>query len=61
MSLNENIELIRERINKAALKANRDPKDIKLLAVTKTRSIEAIEDAISNNIEYIGENKVQEA
>jgi len=61
MSLYENIELIRERINKAALKANRDPKDIKLLAVTKTRSIEAIEDAISNNIEYIGENKVQEA
>ncbi len=61
MSLYENIELIRERINKAALKANRDPKDIKLLAVTKTRSIEIIEEAISNNIEFIGENKVQEA
>lgn len=61
MSLYENIELIRERINKAALKVNRDPKDIKLLAVTKTRSIEIIEEAISSNIEFIGENKVQEA
>ncbi len=61
MSLYENIELIRERINKAALKANRDPKDIKLLAVTKTRSIETIKEAISKNIEFIGENKVQEA
>ena len=61
MSLYENIELIRERINKAALKVNRDPKDIKLLAVTKTRSIETIEEALSNNIEFIGENKVQEA
>lgn len=61
MSLNENIEKIRERINKAAIKANRDPVGIKLLAVTKTRSIETIEEALSNNIEFIGENKVQEA
>ena len=61
MSLYENIEIIRERIHNAAIKANRDPKDIKLLAVTKTRSIEIIEEALSNNIEFIGENKVQEA
>lgn len=61
MSLYENIEIIRERVNKAAIKANRDPIDIKLLAVTKTRSIETIEEALSNNIEFIGENKVQEA
>ena len=61
MSLYENIEIIRERIHNAAIKANRDPKDIKLLAVTKTRSIEIIKEALSNNIEFIGENKVQEA
>ena len=61
MTLNENIEIIRERIHNAMIKANRDPKDIKLLAVTKTRSIETIEEALSNNIEFIGENKVQEA
>ena len=61
MSLYENIEIIRERIHNAAIKANRDPKNIKLLAVTKTRSIEIIEEALFNNIEFIGENKVQEA
>jgi len=61
MALNRNIEIIREKINKAALKVNRDPKDIKLLAVTKTRTIETIEEALLNNIEFIGENKVQEA
>jgi len=61
MALSKNIELIRERINKAAIKANRDSKDIKLLTVTKTRSIETIEEALSYNIEFIGENKVQEA
>ena len=61
MSLYENIEIVRERIYNVAIKANRDPKDIKLLAVTKTRSIEIIEEALSNNIEFIGENKVQEA
>lgn len=61
MMLYENIEKIRERVKKAAIKANRDPEDIKLLAVTKTRSIETIEEALSYNIEFIGENKVQEA
>ena len=61
MALSNNIDLIRERINKAAIKANRNPKNIKLLAVTKTRSIETIEEALLNNIEFIGENKVQEA
>jgi len=61
MALSNNIDLIRERINKAAIKAKRNPKNIKLLAVTKTRSIETIEEALLNNIEFIGENKVQEA
>ena len=61
MTLNENIVKIKERITKAAIKVNRDPEDIKLLAVTKTRLIETIEEALSNNIEFIGENKVQEA
>ena len=61
MALGNDIDLIRERINKAAIKAKRDPKNIKLLAVTKTRSIETIEEALLNNIEFIGENKVQEA
>jgi PLP dependent protein len=61
MTLNENIAKIKERVTNAAIKANRNPEDIKLLAVTKTRSLQTIENALSNNIEFIGENKVQEA
>ena len=61
MTLNENIAKIKDRITQAAIKVDRDQEGIKLLAVTKTRSIETIEEALSNNIEFIGENKVQEA
>jgi len=53
MMLNENIAEIKERIIKTAIKVDRDPEDIKLLAVTKTRSIEIIDEALSNNIEFI--------
>ena len=41
--------------------AGRDPKEIKLGAVTKTQPIEAIEEAIKAGITDIGENRVQEA
>lgn len=61
MTLNENIAKIKERINKAAIRANRDPREIKLLTVTKTQSTETIEEALQNGIQFIGENKVQEA
>ena len=61
MTLNENIAKIKERINKAAIRANRDPREIKLLTVTKTQSTETIEEALQNGIQFIGENKIQEA
>jgi len=61
MSLSKNVKEIRDRINKAALAMKRDPSEIKLVAVTKTRSIETIEEALRNDLEFIGENKVQEA
>jgi len=56
-----NLEIINEKIKKAALKANRNPEEIKLVAVTKTATIEQIKDAISAGVKIIGENKVQEA
>lgn len=51
---------IKKNIEKAALEINKDPKDIKLLAATKTVDVDVINHAINNGIEYIGENKVQE-
>ena len=61
MLLSENVKEIRDKINKAALQTKRDPSEIKLMTVTKTRSIETIEEALRNDLEFIGENKVQEA
>jgi pyridoxal phosphate enzyme (YggS family) len=56
-----NLEIINEKIKKAALKADRNPEEIKLVAVTKTATIEQIEEAIKTGVKIIGENKVQEA
>ena len=60
-TIKNNLEIIREKIKKAAFKANRKPEEIKLVAVTKTATIEQIKEAISAGVKIIGENKVQEA
>lgn len=55
-----NIGVIKERIANAAVKSGRKPEDITLMAVTKTVQPIFINHAISQGIELIGENKVQE-
>ena len=60
-AIKNNLEIINEKIKKAALKANRSPEEIKLVAVTKTATIEQIKEAINAGVKIIGENKVQEA
>jgi hypothetical protein len=50
-----------KRICRAAMRADRDPGDIKLIAVTKTVGIEAIKDAAALGFRIFGENRVQEA
>ena len=59
--IKNNLEIINEKIKKATLKTNRNPEEIKLVAVTKTATIEQIKEAISVGVKIIGENKVQEA
>ena len=51
---------IKEKISKAALKAQRDPKEIKLIAVSKTFPSEDIAEAYKNGQHVFGENKIQE-
>lgn len=58
--ISKNLETIKKRIEKAAIKSGRDPKDITLIAVTKTYSPDAINEAIDLGVTDIGENKVQE-
>lgn len=57
----DNIQAIRQRMTAAAVRAQRDPDAIKLLAVTKTVSATRINEAIAAGITAFGENYVQEA
>lgn len=61
MSIKENIENLKERIRKAATKAERSYDEITIVAVTKTVPFSKIEEAIACGIRIIGENRVQEA
>ena len=60
MSLQQRICNVQERIRNAAARCGRNADDIKLIAVTKTYPIDAMNEAISLGITDIGENKPQE-
>jgi hypothetical protein len=57
----DRIEAVRGRINAAAARADRDPLDVLLIAVTKGVSAERVDEAISAGVEDVGENRIQEA
>lgn len=60
-AISENLKRIRNDINDAAVKSGRTPEDIRLMAVTKTVSVDFINYSITEcGIDLIGENKVQE-
>lgn len=58
--ISENIKSIREKIDNAAQKAGRDPKDVLLLAVSKTVDVPRIKAAVAEGLDELGENHVQE-
>ena len=60
MSIAENIARIRAQMESAAIKAGRDPKEIKLCAATKMNDADAVRQAIAAGVDYCGENRVQE-
>jgi pyridoxal phosphate enzyme (YggS family) len=61
MGILKNLAAVRERIEAAAVKAGRDPRGIKLVAVTKTVALPEIIDAVKAGVHILGENRVQEA
>jgi hypothetical protein len=61
LNLERNLKDVNEGIKKSALKVNRDPEEIKLIAVTKTFPVDTINQAIDLGINAIGETKIQEA
>jgi PLP dependent protein len=56
-----NCRAVLERIGEAAERSGRDPKEIKLLAASKSQSIDKIRAAVAAGIRLVGENYVQEA
>ncbi|MFW5629184.1 MAG: YggS family pyridoxal phosphate-dependent enzyme [Acetivibrio ethanolgignens] len=58
--IKEKLEEIEGRIYEACKRAGRDRKEVTLVAVSKTKPIEMIEEAMEAGIIDFGENKVQE-
>jgi pyridoxal phosphate enzyme (YggS family) len=61
MNIKQNLQAIREEITKAEQLYDREPGSVKLLAVSKTRSVAEIKLAIEGGQYCFGENYVQEA
>ncbi len=61
MTIQQNIERIRNEMADAALGSGRNPQDVRLMGVTKTVDAERIEEAVGAGLRLFGENYVQEA
>lgn len=60
MSIKQNIMQIKQNIDAACKKSGRNSDDVMLLAVTKTRTADQINEVIQCGVVNIGENRVQE-
>ena len=60
MDIKSNLTEVEEKIVNACKKAGRDRNEVKLIAVSKTKPVEILQEAYDENIRYFGENKVQE-
>ncbi len=58
--ISERIERVKENIANACYGAGRKESEVTLIAVTKTRTVEEIKEAVACGIEHIGENRVNE-
>lgn len=58
--IGDSLAAVRARIDEAARRAGRDPRDIALIVVTKDVDVQAAREAVANGVTDIGENRVQE-
>lgn len=61
VDITDNIACVQERIAGACRRSGRRPEDVRLVAVTKTVSVERIRAAYEAGLRDFGENRVQEA
>ena len=60
IKISEKTKRVRDNINSACARAGRDPSEIKLVVVTKSATIEAINEVIRLGFTDLGENRVQQ-
>ena len=60
MSVAENYREIEERVRAACARSGRDPKNVTLIAVSKTKPVSMLMEAYDAGARVFGENKVQE-
>lgn len=58
--LKDNLTQVKDKITASALKAGRNPEEITLIAVSKTKPVDMIQEIYDMGIREFGENKVQE-
>lgn len=59
-NIKANVEEIRQRVARAAERAGRNPADVTIIAVSKTRTVEEIREVLAAGLVNLGENRVQE-
>lgn len=57
----DNVAQVQETIAAACMRAGRDPETVTLIAVTKTRPVAMIHEALQAGVQHFGENRVEEA
>lgn len=58
--LKKNLEQVEKKIQDACKRAGRDRREVTLIAVSKTKPIEMLQEVYDDGIRHFGENKVQE-
>ena len=61
MPIKDNIAIVQQQLKQAAIQSGRTPEDIRLIAVSKTKSAEMILQALAAGQISFGENRIQEA
>lgn len=60
MTIAQNVAAVKNNIAAAAARAGRDPKEILLVAASKTNGADRVREAIAAGVDACGENRVQE-
>lgn len=61
LSISDNWKNVKQRVAQAAMRVGRDPSEVQIVAVSKTRPAEQIQEAVEAGIFIVGENRIQEA